>query len=72
MPFSAEYKIDIRLTVDADEDLCLTRAIYEKLYRDDKLFTMSDIVKLYNEEPNMFRINSHLKQNYVSNRARVL
>lgn len=50
----------IRLTVDYPEDLELVELIYEKLYRANPAFTLSDILAQCNANPAWLTINGHI------------
>ncbi len=50
-----------RWTVDTQEDLNLVRAIYKKIDRDDD-FSWRDVLELLEREPEMAKINCHIRQ----------
>ncbi len=49
-----------RWTVDHEEDYRLVSRIYEQLYREDRLFTTSEIVALLERQPELCLMNDHL------------
>ncbi|MFJ8517778.1 cytidylyltransferase domain-containing protein [Lysinibacillus xylanilyticus] len=51
-----------RWTVDTEEDFQLIKNIIEKLYSENPQFTLHDIVKLMEENPEWFYLNSHIEQ----------
>lgn len=51
-----------RWTVDTPEDFSLIDEIYKALYRKDELFLFEDIIKLFENRPNLFSINQNVKQ----------
>jgi spore coat polysaccharide biosynthesis protein SpsF len=53
---------DLRLTVDAEEDLRLIREIFKRLYREGKLFYTEDVIDLLDRHPEMVAINAHVVQ----------
>lgn len=66
------YKNDIdyskhRWTLDTDEDLNLISEIYKHLYHGEHDFYLSDIVKLFEERPELFNINAHIEQKKLNN-----
>lgn len=54
-----------RLTVDTPEDLKLIRKIYQRLYAGERVFSLSEVVKLLDENPNLRAINAHLRPKQV-------
>ena len=62
--FNLKNKIDlskIRLTVDEEQDFILIKKIIKKLKK--KNITLQDIIKLNNEDPKLFQLNSNVKRN---------
>jgi spore coat polysaccharide biosynthesis protein SpsF len=57
----------LRLTVDYKEDLELIRFIYQKLYNKNRCFSLSDILRLYSKNKEIFHINQKYKkdQQYI-------
>lgn len=53
----------IRLTLDNDADLKLTREIYNRLYKPGRIFTLGDILLLLEKEPWIKKINSGIERN---------
>lgn len=54
-----------RLTVDAPEDLKLVREVYRRLYRGGRIFPLSEVVKLLDENPDLSSINANVKPKEV-------
>lgn len=52
----------LRLTVDVPEDIELVTAILERLYALNPEFTLSDIARLFEREPELRNINTHVRQ----------
>ena len=55
----------VRLTLDTKEDFLLIQKIYEKLYHNKHDFYLTEILGLYFNEPELFKINEHIKQKKV-------
>jgi len=53
---------DIRLTLDYEEDLILTREIYKALYQKNPDFRTIDVIKLLDENPELKKINEQCEQ----------
>lgn len=54
-------KIDLsmyRWTVDEEADYSFVKAVYERLYKKNQYFTMNDVLKLLEEDAELFNINS--------------
>ena len=47
----------LRWTVDYPEDLEFTREVYKRLYKEDKVFLMGDILDLLKKHPELSKIN---------------
>jgi spore coat polysaccharide biosynthesis protein SpsF len=56
---------EIRLTVDTQEDLDLVREIYSRLYPQNSVFTLKDVVELFEREPELLAINGQVVQQRV-------
>ena len=54
----------LRWTVDEPEDFELVSTIFESIYRQKPFFDTDDIMQLYDTEPKLIQINSHLKAKY--------
>jgi spore coat polysaccharide biosynthesis protein SpsF (cytidylyltransferase family) len=52
----------MRWTVDEKQDLKLIREVYKKLYSDQKIFLMQDILDLFKKEPYLMEINKGIKR----------
>lgn len=57
---------EIRLTLDYPEDFKLMTTIFDRLYTPDKLFTLKQVVKLF-EDPSIAAINECVKNKYWTN-----
>jgi spore coat polysaccharide biosynthesis protein SpsF len=53
---------EIRLTLDYEEDLILTRRIYEAVYPKNPKFSTLDVINYLNEHPELKKINAKCKQ----------
>jgi len=53
----------LRLTLDEEKDLILLRKIYNNLYRKKKFFGLDDILKLFNQKPELLKINQGIQRN---------
>ncbi|MCX7797079.1 MAG: glycosyltransferase family protein [Melioribacter sp.] len=51
-----------RLTLDTIEDYELIKRIYEFLYNENKIFLFEDVIKLFEEKPELVEINKEVKQ----------
>ena len=56
----------LRLTVDEEEDFQLVKQIIERLYENNKWFSLNDVIDLYESDKKLFSINSHIKQNTMT------
>lgn len=54
-----------RWTLDTAEDFELISIIYEKLYSDKIMFFMNEILMLFENEPQLTLINSHIEQKEI-------
>ncbi|MBZ5666752.1 MAG: glycosyltransferase family protein [Acidobacteriia bacterium] len=50
----------LRLTVDYPQDFEVASRIYKRLFREDRIFHLSDIVDLLEREPEIIKPNEHL------------
>lgn len=46
-----------RWTLDTPEDWTLIEAVYERVYREDRLFTTEEVLDLFQREPDLFSLN---------------
>ncbi len=58
---------DLRLTVDTAEDLELIREIYKRLFRENTLFSIEDVINLIDDNPELKIINANIKQKELGN-----
>ncbi len=56
---------NLRLTVDTKEDFELIQTVFGALYSEDSIFTFSDIVTLFEENPDLTQINQDIRQKPV-------
>jgi len=56
---------DLRLTVDTVEDFELVRRVFEELYPKKKIFSLADILELFQRKPELTKINSAIHQKAV-------
>jgi spore coat polysaccharide biosynthesis protein SpsF len=56
---------DIRLTLDYPEDYELFKRIFDRLYKPDTVFSLKEIVALFNENPKLLEINRDVHQQYL-------
>ena len=57
-------KKDYRLTVDTEEDMLLIKEIYKKLYK-GKPMEFQEVIFFLDKNPELSKINSHIKQKEV-------
>jgi len=60
---NSEDHSDLRWTLDTEDDLIFIRKIYTDLFRPSGYFTTSDLMKYLKENPDIQRINTHIKRN---------
>jgi spore coat polysaccharide biosynthesis protein SpsF len=60
--FSAYRRPEIRLSVDFPEDLQLIRRIFEGLYPSNPSFTLADVIKFLDSNPQLKDINARVVQ----------
>ena len=72
MPSPSEKFPELRLTVDSKKDLTLMREIYRRLFKEEELITLRNVIELYKKEPELFQINAHIEQLFVSGTAKKL
>ncbi|MCP3930791.1 MAG: NTP transferase domain-containing protein [Bacteroidetes bacterium] len=53
---------EIRLTVDEPDDFELIDQIFTKLYKPGKVFSLEEIIKLYDNDLRLQKLNSHIRQ----------
>lgn len=54
-----------RWTVDTKEDFELIYEIYNRLYKGQHNFYLSDVIELFAKEPRLFKINQHIEQKVI-------
>lgn len=52
----------LRWTLDTIEDFNFINEIYKKLYNENKIFYMEDVLKILKNKPKLVKINKHIKQ----------
>ena len=60
----------LRWTLDYPEDLKLIRAIYAELYKENNVFTISDILNLLKQKPRLLKINAKRIDRVIRNGIR--
>lgn len=70
LPHPIMQKPQLRLTVDTPEDLHLIREIYKRLYKEDAIVNLDDVLKWYENDPKLFTINAGIEQRYISETAK--
>ena len=53
---------NLRWTIDYPEDLEFAKKIYKKLYKENHIFEMQDIIELLKKEPNLNEINKNIER----------
>lgn len=56
---------DIRLTLDYPEDYELLKRIFEKLYVRGEVFSLKEVVTLFNNDPSLLDINKTVHEQYL-------
>lgn len=56
---------DLRLCVDTEEDFRLIKEIYEGLYQPGRIIDILDVISLFEQRPELARINAHIEQKKV-------
>ncbi|PPR78473.1 MAG: hypothetical protein CFH01_00962 [Alphaproteobacteria bacterium MarineAlpha2_Bin1] len=57
---------DIRLTVDEKPDFELMNIIFSNLHKSNKIFSLEDVIKFLDKNPELKKINSNVKQKIPS------
>jgi len=52
----------MRWTIDEDRDLKFVREVYKRLYPENKMFLMEDIINLFKKEPELLEINKNINK----------
>ena len=63
---NVENEIDLsymRWTVDEERDLKFVKEIYRRLYKNNKIFYMEDVLNLLKKEPELMKINKGILRN---------
>lgn len=61
---------NFRLTVDMPEDFELVRTILEQLYLAKPGFSLSDVIAMLKEYPELYKINLHIQQTQINVKPR--
>ena len=61
------YAPNIRVTLDTPEDYTLLCAVYDFLYRENELFSIYDIIQLFENKGWLKEINTNVRQKLVHN-----
>ena len=59
---NSEQLSHLRWTIDSKEDLQMTKEVYKKLYVEDEIFYMDDILQLLHKYPHISDINRGVEQ----------
>lgn len=59
------FRPNYRLTVDTPDDLKLMREIYKRLYPKKRVFSLREVIKLLDQNPELVKINAHIKPKEV-------
>jgi len=51
----------LRWTVDEEKDLKFVREVYKRLYKEDEVFLMQDVLNLLKKEPQLLEINKEIR-----------
>jgi len=60
-----------RLSCDTPSDLKIIREIFKRLYSKGKVIKLTDVVKLLDENPDLLKINAHIKSKDVRDKINV-
>jgi spore coat polysaccharide biosynthesis protein SpsF len=52
------FSMSHRFTIDYIEDYEFIKRVYDELYNDKSIFTLSDIIKLLEKKPELMKINA--------------
>ncbi len=61
------YRPEYRLTVDTPEDFRVIEKIFNELYSDNKVFSLDEIIKYLDRNPDILEINQNIKQKIAPN-----
>ena len=56
---------DIRVTLDTPQDYALICLVFDELYKKKRYFSVSDIVRLFNEKPYLLLVNKNVVQKKI-------
>ena len=56
---------DLSLVLDEKKDFILLQKIYEKFYKTNPNFSLEDVIRFLDENPEIKKINSKVKRNKV-------
>ena len=54
-----------RWTVDEEADLRFVREVYNRLYQEERVFFMEDVLKVLGEDPYLRKINKDIRQKHI-------
>jgi spore coat polysaccharide biosynthesis protein SpsF len=57
---------EIRMTLDYDDDLKFFKIIFDH-FADNPAFTLRDVVKFLDENPDVIKINQYLQERFLDN-----
>lgn len=58
------FNLNLRLTIDYEEDLALARELYRRLERPGEVVSLKAVLELVQQEPELIQINSFLNEPY--------
>lgn len=61
IPYSEDLSF-LRWTIDTKQDLEMAKQVYKYLYKENKIFLMNDILRLFKDEPHIKKINMDVKR----------
>ncbi len=69
IPRAVFQRVDMRLTVDTKEDLKLMREIYNRLYKENEIIDIEDVINLLESNPDLKKINMKVEMSDVNRYA---
>jgi spore coat polysaccharide biosynthesis protein SpsF len=58
----------LRFTIDTPEDYLMAQNVYTHLYKENKIFTLSDILALFEKYPDIPKMNSNVNRSAMYNK----
>ncbi len=69
IPRAVFQRADMRLTVDTKEDLKLMREIYNRLYKENEIIDIEDVINILENNPDLKKINMNVEMSDVNKYA---